>query len=209
MADRDPYLIGAEVGFLPAGDRRHRCTVPSRPLHSEAGPAGEGGRGVVVHAHSNRRGDLQHSRALGSDSSSAGSTRCIDLRGARRPLKMNESCRPATRITMRSWHAFRGVRATAETQTETELSRRRTDEKRRGFDSEAHFVDGLSAQVTLTAGRRHEGRIEVSRGASGALRRMTRRLPEGPWDLTKIPRIPFWMSQDVFLVGVGGPHVTR
>jgi hypothetical protein len=32
---------------------------------------------------------------------------------------------------------------------------------------------------------------------------MTRRLPEGPWDPTKIPRIQILMSQDVFLVGVG------
>ena len=33
---------------------------------------------------------------------------------------------------------------------------------------------------------------------------MTRRLPEGPWDPTKIPRIQILMSQDVLLVGVGG-----
>jgi hypothetical protein len=33
---------------------------------------------------------------------------------------------------------------------------------------------------------------------------MTRRLPEGPWDPTKIPRIQILMSQVVFLVGMGG-----
>ena len=33
---------------------------------------------------------------------------------------------------------------------------------------------------------------------------MTRRLPEGPWDPTKIPRIQILMSRVVFLVGVGG-----
>src|ERR1700722_12653173 len=32
---------------------------------------------------------------------------------------------------------------------------------------------------------------------------MTRRLPEGPWDPTKIPRFLILMSQDDFLVGVG------
>jgi hypothetical protein len=32
---------------------------------------------------------------------------------------------------------------------------------------------------------------------------MTRRVPEGPWDPTKIPRIQILMSQDVCLVGVG------
>ena len=31
--------------------------------------------------------------------------------------------------------------------------------------------------------------------------RMTRRLPEGPWDPSKVPRIQILMSQDVFLVG--------
>ena len=34
--------------------------------------------------------------------------------------------------------------------------------------------------------------------------KMTRRLPEGPWDPTKIPRIQISMSQKVFLVAVGG-----
>jgi hypothetical protein len=33
---------------------------------------------------------------------------------------------------------------------------------------------------------------------------MTRRLPEGPLDPTKIPRIPILVSQDVFLVSMGG-----
>ena len=32
---------------------------------------------------------------------------------------------------------------------------------------------------------------------------MTRRVPEGPWDPSKIPRIQILMSQDVCLVGVG------
>jgi len=35
------------------------------------------------------------------------------------------------------------------------------------------------------------------------LQKMTRRLPEGRWDPTKIPRIQILMSQDIFLVGVG------
>jgi hypothetical protein len=34
---------------------------------------------------------------------------------------------------------------------------------------------------------------------------VTRRLPEGPWDPKKIPRIQILMSRDVFLVRVGGP----
>jgi hypothetical protein len=38
-----------------------------------------------------------------------------------------------------------------------------------------------------------------------ALGGVTRRLPEGPWDPTKIPRIQILMSRDVFLVRVGGP----
>ena len=33
---------------------------------------------------------------------------------------------------------------------------------------------------------------------------MTRRLPEGPWDPTKIPRIQILMSKGVFLVRVCG-----
>ena len=37
-----------------------------------------------------------------------------------------------------------------------------------------------------------------------ASRKMTRRLPEGPWDPTKIPRIQILMSPDVFLVGANG-----
>jgi hypothetical protein len=36
------------------------------------------------------------------------------------------------------------------------------------------------------------------------LKRMTRRLPEGPWDPTKIPRIQILMSRVVFLVGADG-----
>ena len=38
---------------------------------------------------------------------------------------------------------------------------------------------------------------------------MTRRLPEGPWDPTKIPRIQILMSQGDFLVGVGGVAFTQ
>ena len=40
-------------------------------------------------------------------------------------------------------------------------------------------------------------------GPPAELSRTTRRLPEGPWDPTKIPRIQILMSQDVCLVGVG------
>src|ERR1700722_13910119 len=42
------------------------------------------------------------------------------------------------------------------------------------------------------------------RGPSMEPWKMTRRLPEGPWDPTKIPRIQILMSRVVFLVGTGG-----
>src|ERR1700722_17365260 len=42
------------------------------------------------------------------------------------------------------------------------------------------------------------------RGPSMEPWKMTRRLPEGPWDPTKIPRIHILMSRVVFLVGTGG-----
>ena len=62
----------------------------------------------------------------------------------------------------------------------------------------------MDAGGLITGGRAiRQRQLNLSRGDSGVARaseKMTRRLPEGPWDPTKIPRIQILMSQDGFLV---------
>jgi len=66
---------------------------------------------------------------------------------------------------------------------------------------------GRLEQLSPESDPEDRGPIRIRHPAG--LLEVTRRLPEGPWDPTKIPRIQILMSLDAFLVGMGGVIFTQ
>ena len=71
--------------------------------------------------------------------------------------------------------------------------------QRREMDAISRSFKDVTRRVTAGCGS----------GVPWASRKMTRRLPEGRWDLRKIPRISILMSQDDLLVGAGSVTFTQ